>query len=89
MKTIKYCIKDTITNDYLISHYGFQKEEWHDTYNLVKEVDKYGLGLHIWWADRSVQILLGGHDEYGIIPIPDLLIQMINDKVIIKKEVDE
>ena len=84
----KYCIKDSITDEYLIDHYGFEKEPWFDHYNLVTEEDKYGLGLHVWWANRHVSILLGEHAEGGIAPIPKLLVQLLKDDILEEKEVD-
>ena len=79
---MKYYIKDSITDEYLIDHYGFEKEPWFDCYNLVTEEDKYGLGVHIWWADRSVSILTGDHGDGGIAPIPKTLVQLFKDGVI-------
>lgn len=87
MKKYIYYIPEDITNEYLISHYNFIESPWHSHANLVNR-DANRAGLEIWWATREVRILLGDHAEYGIMQIPDLLIQMINDGVIIKKEVD-
>lgn len=84
----KYIIPEDVKDEYLIEHYNFKKDPWHDHYNLVNRNDDRS-GLEIWWATREIRILLGDHAEYGVMPIPDLLIQMINDGVIIKKEVDE
>lgn len=80
-----YYIPNDVTDEYLIRHYGFKKAIWHDTYNLEYR-DKNGLGVQIWYADRSASILLGEHKDYGIAPIPDLLVQMLKDDVIIRKE---
>lgn len=78
---MKYYIKDSITNEYLIEHYGFKKIPWHDHYNLeVRDKSRYG--LQIWWADRNVSILLGDHAEFGIAPIPDILVQLLKDGII-------
>lgn len=82
---MKYYIKEDITNEELIEKYDFKKESWHDTYNLVNR-DADGAGIHIWWADRSVKILPGDHAEYGIMPIPDILVHLLEDGIIIKKE---
>lgn len=87
MKKYKYYIPEDITDEYLITHYNFIKEPWYSHYNLVNR-DENNSGLHIWWADRNVKILLGDHAEYSIMPIPDLLVQMLNDGVIIRKEVE-
>lgn len=84
----KYIIPEDVKDEYLIEYYNFKKDPWHDHYNLVNR-DADRAGLEIWWATREIRILLGDHAEYGVMPIPDLLIQMINDGVIIKKEVDE
>ena len=84
----KYIIPEDVKDEYLIEHYNFMKSPWYDHYNLVNRNDDRS-GLEIWWATREIRILLGDHAEYGVMPIPDLLIQMINDGVIIKKEVDE
>ena len=83
---MKYYIKPEITDDYLIEHYGFEKMRWHDHFNLRATTDEYGLGLEVWWSDRNIRIILGEHGEYGVAPIPPLLIQMYDDGVIFKKE---
>lgn len=88
MKKYRYCIPEDITDEYLIEHYHFIKKPWHDKYNLENR-DEDNAGLHIWWADRNVKILLGDHAEYNIMPIPDLLVQMLNDGIIIRKEVNK
>lgn len=80
-----YYIPEDITNDYLIKNYNFKESPWHGHSNLVNR-DTEGAGLEIWWADRNVKILLGNHSEYGIMPIPDILVHMIEDGVILKKE---
>lgn len=77
----RYNIKDSISDDYLIEHYNFVKVPWLGTYNLVNK-DEDGLGIQIFWKDRSVRILVGDHAEYGICPIPSILTQLINDKII-------
>ena len=87
MKKYRYYIPEDITDEYLIEHYHFIKKPWHDKYNLENR-DEDNAGLHIWWADRHVSILLGDHAEYSIMPIPELLVQMLNDGVIIRKEVE-
>lgn len=87
MKDYIYYIPEDITDEYLISHYGFEIEPWHSHYNLIHE-DINKLGLQIWWADRTVHILLGDHAEYGIAPIPDILYTMLQDGVIIRKEAE-
>lgn len=85
---MKYYIRPDITDEHLIEHYDFKKEPWHDHYNLVNRDDN-NAGLHIWWADRNVKILLGKHAEYGIAPIPDVLVELIKDNIIIQKEHDD
>lgn len=82
---MKYCIKETYTDNYLIENYGFKKKKWHDTYNLIIE-DEDGYGLQVWWEDRSLMIILGDHADYGIAPIPEILIQLLKDKIIEEKE---
>lgn len=82
-----YYIKDDITNETLIKIYKFKEIPWtNDKHNLEIKDDKHGLGLQIWWADRSVRIILGEHGTYGIAPIPKTLIKLYNDGVLIKKE---
>lgn len=88
MKKYIYCIPEDVTDEYLIKHYNFIKSPWHDHYNLVNRNEDRS-GLEIWWATREVRILLGEHGEYGIMPIPELLVHMLNDEIIIKKEVKE
>lgn len=88
MKEYIYCIPDDITNEDLIERYGFKESPWHSHFNLVNR-DEDNAGLEIWWATREVRILLGDHAEYGIMQIPDILVHMMKDGVIIKKEVDE
>lgn len=80
---MKCYIKKDITNEYLVDHYGFKQVPWYDNFNL-EHTDKDGLGLQIWWADRSVKILLGEHKEYGIAPIPEILTKLFTDGVIEK-----
>lgn len=85
MERLNVFIKEDITNETLIEKYGFVKESWFNTYNL-KYTDEEGLGLQIWWKDRSIKILLGQHSEFGICPIPPILIRLIQDGVLIFKE---
>lgn len=82
---MSYIIPEDVSNEYLIEHYGFKKAIWHDTYNLEYR-DKDGLGLRIWWKDRSVDILLGQHADYGSAPIPPLLLELYADGNLIKKK---
>lgn len=61
-----------------------KKVPWHDTYNLESKEDEYGLGLQIWWNDRRVSIILGEHGEYGIAPIPELLIKLYQEGILVQ-----
>lgn len=54
MKKHKYYISNDITDEYLIKHYNFIKEPWHNHYNLVNKDENHS-GLYIWWADRNVK----------------------------------
>lgn len=83
-----YYIKNNITNEYLIKKYGFKKDMLPTTtskYNL-EATDEDGYGVHIWYLDRSVSIILGDHAEYGIAPVPELLLKLLKDKVIEKRK---
>lgn len=78
-------IREDITDEILIEKYGFVKTPWHDTYNLEYK-DEKGLGLSIWWIDRSIQIILDSHSEYWCCPLPEILIKLIQDNILIYKE---
>lgn len=82
MEKLNVFIKEEISDEILIEKYHFIKEPWHSTYNL-KHTDSEGLGLRVWWKDRSVDIILGNHAEYGVAPIPPILIRLIQDNVLI------
>lgn len=78
----EYFIKDSITNQELINHYGFHEvPHINGKYNLEYK-DKDGYGLQIWWANRHIQLILGSHSEYGIAPIPEILLRLYKDNII-------
>lgn len=86
---VKCKIKENISDEYLIDHYGFKKVSWNGHHNLEITDDEYGLGLSIFWKDRSVQIVLGEHSEYGCCRIPKTLIKLMNDDLLITYEEEE
>lgn len=83
---MKYFIRHDVSNEQLIDQYGFKPVPHLSKTNLEYR-DENRAGLQIWWADKSVHILLGDHATYGIAPIPDILIQMIKDGIIVEGEV--